>query len=357
MIMGRHMIAICVFMLAGTKGPAIGIEQTRDVRALSWEASNKNLELLKSACSKEMLSDWLIELTSFAVSDGTQSWFRGAKVIDYRFIDLNKDGVYDLVMEVKENTSADDGPIEVIFRKGDRFVLQEVPGKRSFGDFDGAIRDLNGDGKYEIVTMESLADHRGGYLPQIDYPAVYHVSVDKTERVDGQYPAVYREFIGTCNMEIQKVKSANPSFGPGELEDATVQWLIPQDKALRALGVDKKAGLAAAIAWSASKGNSVVPDKKELAIDVLGDIDDANSSGRLIEMAEGDPDWLIREFAVQALFRVGRGRFVTEYVKLLKDPFYDSNGHQFPVRETVAAMLRELGIHVEGANGNYEVKK
>ena len=74
-------------------------------------------------------------------------------------------------------------------------------------------------------------------------------------------------------------------------------------------------------------------------------------------MAEGDPSCLIRESAVQALFRVGRARFVTEYVKLLKDPYYDSDSHQFPVRETVAAILKQLGIHVEGANGNYEVKK
>ena len=220
-------LAVSMVIIACQEGRANATMQTRDIRTLSWEASSENLELLNHTCSKDMLTDWLIELTSFSVPEGIHSWFHGTKVIDYRFVDFNKEGMFELVMEVDTNTSGGAKPIEIIFRKGDKFVWREVPGWHPYGDLNSSIRDLGGDGRLEIITVERLSE-RIGYLPLIEYPAVYHVTVDNAERVDGQYPAFYTEFIDTCNTEIQKIKSANPSFGPRELEDATVQRIIPR---------------------------------------------------------------------------------------------------------------------------------
>jgi len=196
-------------------------------------------------------------------------------------------------------------------------------------------------------------------VPQIEYPTIFKLT-DKTyfHDDDSKYQKYFEKFIYECNEKIEDIARSKSMLSAAEIEDAAIQWVIPRDKAMRGIQLDKCAGLESALRWSALSGNSVeAKDRKSLAIIVLGDIQDERASNKLAQIAEGDPNPFNRIIALQALFGSGRERFVQIYEKLLNDDYQDINSHAYPVRETAASLLMQMGIYVEVRNGNYRIKK
>ncbi|MGA2261201.1 MAG: VCBS repeat-containing protein, partial [Acidobacteriota bacterium] len=294
--------------------------QKTDVRLLSWAASPENTKSLTEAASKDGLMAWLIELDKVKTPLGAYSFWTGASVRDFRFIDLNQDGILELVLEVEEIATSAPRRLVVIFRDEGTFKDQGIDGLHPYGgSLKEAVKDLDGDGRYEIITLETLCEERSGTLAQIEYPMVFALSGNRYVRADERYPKVFEEFVTKCDVAIQKVKTSNPAFTAQELEDATVSLEVPRDKALRALGIDKKAGLEEALRRSRFLGDSILArDRRDVALVVLGDIANDRAIERMIEMAEGDSSPPIRILALDKLFLAGRERFVQVYEKLLR---------------------------------------
>lgn len=82
-----------------------------------------------------------------------ESW--RISIAEAKRMDLNGDGIADIVATVNKETSGDPVGVFLLVSSGDQYVLQEFDTERA--SLDETVRDLRGEGKYEILVTQEIS--------------------------------------------------------------------------------------------------------------------------------------------------------------------------------------------------------
>jgi hypothetical protein len=147
------------------------------------------------------------------------------------------------------------------------------------GNLDSVIRDLNADGKDELVIQTRLGTYRGA-SPTAVWPAIYQLKDGKYVEASRDFPNFYDdEVLPEFQDQIAETQKQIATGLKGEAQLAVLE--MSRDKILRVLGRDPTAGLAKARAWADSANPDLVGD----AIAVLRDIGGHEDELRAAELA------------------------------------------------------------------------
>jgi hypothetical protein len=120
-------------------------------------------------------------------------------------------------------------------------------------DLKTAIRDLNGDGKDEVILQTLLVEH--DCANQLTWPAVYRLENGKYVEASRDFPAFYdNEVLRKLDGGIRQamIGHGNPDNQAG--------IIMVRDKILRVLGRDPTAGLQQAYQWMNSDDPDLLQD-------------------------------------------------------------------------------------------------
>lgn len=146
--------------------------------------------------------------------------------------------------------------------------VQEIDGWK-MGNLNQMVRDLNGDGKDELIIPEEIGPG-GVWQPLMAmpaWPAVYRFENGKYVESSGDFPKYYdSDVLPQLNQEIREANSRLPRE-PFQQETVAVAEMT-NAKILRVLGRDPAAGLSQAYRWM----NSDNPQLMQCAIATFSDI-------------------------------------------------------------------------------------
>lgn len=217
------------------------------------------------------------------IDAATSHRFVRGRVVDFRVTDVDGDGKPELIALV-----------DMSGRGHERlFAISQTPhGLSAFSlvawrldSLGGVLRDLNGDGKQEVVVPRVLTPYGGGY-PPAEYPAVYVLTTQGFVDRSSSFTTYY---LGELPRIEQRI--ADLGFLQGEQDIALRDALIAErDIIVRITGRDPAAGLTTAEQWAADKE----PRRRILAAVVLRDIGGSRARATLEKLAR-DPNREVAE--------------------------------------------------------------
>jgi hypothetical protein len=145
---------------------------------------------------------------------------------------------------------------------------QEIDGWK-MGNLKQMVRDLNGDGKDELIVQEEMGP-KGVWFPLMNmpvWPAVYRLENGKYIEASRDFPNYYdTEVLPQASQGIREAKARMPRE-PFQQQTVAVAEMMTA-KVLRVLGRDPVAGLNQAYQWM----NSDDPQLMQCAIATFSDI-------------------------------------------------------------------------------------
>ena len=216
-------------------------------------------------------------------------------VSDFEFIDMLGDGRVELVAAVDYSGREFFDDVLVVSRneEADKYDVQDLDAW-NLESLHGIIRDLNGDGRRELVVPVLLTPYLGARPIAVWYRVYGH---DRTGYVDAdkEFTAFYKnERIPRLQQKIADLQTA----AAPQLQIDTVQ--IELDKANRTTNENPKAGFEAARTWAHDSD----PIRRVFAVSVLSDIGGPESRQPLLALVH-DSDPLVRNAAQAALTKLG----------------------------------------------------
>ncbi len=145
-------------------------------------------------------------------------------------------------------------------RRARYILVQTIEG---WADLNTAIRDLNGDGKDELIVQKPLVEYNCASI--VTWPAVYRRENGKYVEASKEFPSYYDdEALPAINSAIGhlEAKGENPN------QVGVFSLIVVRDKILRVLGRDPTAGLNQAYQWV----NSDNPRMLQCALATFSDI-------------------------------------------------------------------------------------
>ena len=216
---------------------------------------------------------------------GTNTAWTGDDVSGFTWVDLAGDGRYELALTEATRCCG----FTLIF-------WQDAPGKvreqlyEAAGDVDRMIRDINGDGKRELILVGSLESTGATWgeplTPIATWPMVFTLRNGRYVLASRDFPRFYdTEVLPDLEKRISEAREAvansqgQPKPVPGpHFSEREVEWRLPKralaalvmerDKILRVLGREPTAGLSEAREWTRSDD----PHLAQYAVGVLADI-------------------------------------------------------------------------------------
>lgn len=223
-----------------------------DVDDLRWDQSN--IQTLRSY-DKAAVVNLANEASGNTVAPMTEN-----ELWEYKWADLAGDGKYELV------TTTSSGPccvfLGIYWQRRPGTIELEIVGRHA-GKLSKSIRDLNGDGKDELIIWKEIAQP-GSWSPQIStpmWPAVYRLEHGKYVEASRDFPEFYDKEI---LPQFQQQLKASAACGGR----ADVAGELEKDKILRVLGRDPNAGLETAYQWMATDD----PQRIQGAIAIFRDL-------------------------------------------------------------------------------------
>ena len=190
----------------------------------------------------------------FVTGGDHDSGFTEKNIWEFGWYDLAGDGRYELALT--QNT----GPCCVALI----LYWQDAPGKvrsQSFqqaGDLNKTIRDLNGDGKDELIISKLVVENPGPL--RFYWPAVYRLENGNYVEASRDFASFYdNEILPQLAKEISKAQ-AEIARGKQNSEDTLAGLTMEQDKILRMLGRNPTAGLERAYQWMNSDNPNLLQD-------------------------------------------------------------------------------------------------
>jgi hypothetical protein len=187
------------------------------------------------------------------------------QVRQYEWVDLAGNGRYELAVV------GSSGPCCVVLT----IITQNTAGQLTDQNFEGArqlsetIRDLNGDGRMELVIWPELAE-RGTWAPMAEtprWPAVYRLDNGKYVEASRDFPNFYdTEILPQLDKQIRELQQRGADSR--DIRGGVARLLLEKNRILRVLGREPTAGLQDAYQWM----NSDDPQLLQCAIATFRDI-------------------------------------------------------------------------------------
>jgi hypothetical protein len=235
----KNSLIISVVVLLSLAGAAVGSE----IGDTSWNESN--IQTLRSF-DKAAVVGFLNEQRRAA---GNLELLMPNEIGEFEWADLAGDGHYQLVLTLS-------GPCAHAVTISDQDTSGRVTTTQSLAgraDLKTAIRDLNGDGKDELILQTLLVEH--DCANQLTWPAVYRLENGKYVEASRDFPAFYdNEVLPKLDGGISRAK-----IGHGN-PDNQAGTIMVRDKILRVLGRDPTAGLQQAYQWMNSDDPDLLQD-------------------------------------------------------------------------------------------------
>lgn len=247
-----------------------------EIADMSW--SESNIEGLRSV-DKPALARFINEHGGGAKPETTAE-----DVGEYTWADLAGDGNYELLVTL--DVSRQFYNSLVIYRReaSGKITFQEIRGWE-IHSLPNVIRDLNGDGRDELIIPEQFPPGvYGAGSVSTAWPAIYELH-------DGRYVESSRKFVRFYETDVlpkldQKIADSQAKTASGSDSDGVlVAQVLERDKILRASGVDSTAGLGQARAWIA--GDELKMKSVGIAVlqDVGGHEDEVNAAKSMLKRA------------------------------------------------------------------------
>lgn len=146
------------------------------------------------------------------------------------------------------------------------------------GDLKKTVRDLNGDGKDELILYSYLdSDGYRGAQPTPMWPKVYRLQNGKYIEANVDFPDFYTdEVLPQVDKEISNAQRLWPPGSPGEAGVAVLE--MQRDKILRMLGRNPTAGLEQARGRANSQNLQLVENAIVVFRDMGGHEEDVHAA-------------------------------------------------------------------------------
>lgn len=246
----KRFLTVSAILLCALIGTARGAQ----FGELSWNQSNiKTLRSFDKAA-----------IFRFITGGNPGLGFTEKNIWEYGWYDLAGDGKYELALTFST------GPCCVFLS----IYSMRGAGKVNVQTFDGAgqlsdtIRDLNGDGKDELILSKLVVENTGQL--KFYWPAVYRLHKGKYVEASRDFPNYYDdEILPELARRIDETR-AKVAAGKRNFEDTLAGLIMERDQILRVLGRNATAGLNHAYQWLNSDDPYLLQDAVVTFKDVGG---------------------------------------------------------------------------------------
>lgn len=172
-----------------------------------------------------------------------------AEIGQFRWLDLARNGRYQLVT-TSSYPCVSFLAINDPDASGKIYMVQTIEG---WADLKTGIRDLNGDGKDELIVQKPLVEYDCASV--VTWPAVYRLENGKYVEASKDFPSYYDdEALPAINSEIDRLEAKDEYLTRKRVLSLT----MARDKILRVLGRDPTAGLSQAYQWMNSDNSQML---------------------------------------------------------------------------------------------------
>jgi hypothetical protein len=254
LIVNTAILALSAFALgANTSGLTSNqsepeVEETQQVGgaigSLPWNQSNiEKLRSLDKAAVVRFMNEW-------AGTEGDPDAIKANQISEFEWVNLADDGKYELA------TVGSQGPCCIFLY----LYRQDALGEVTFQSYGGAgelsktIRDLNGDGKKELILSQNVVENDADL--NFFWPVVYRLEKSKYVEASRDFSKFYdQEVLPELDKEIAEYQRPD-THDP----DRLAGLLMERFKILRVLGRDPTAGLKEAYGWMSSSDPNLLQD-------------------------------------------------------------------------------------------------
>jgi hypothetical protein len=220
-----------------------------DIGSLAWDRAN--IATLRSANKADVLAFFNQQRSKSRV---TLPPLTDAEIDQFRWADLAGSGRYHLVT----TSSYPCVTFVAITNRDASGKVRTVQTVEGWADLKTGIRDLNGDGKDELIIQKPLVEYDCADVTT--WPAVYRLKKERYVEASRDFPRYYDdEVLPKLDAEIGQYRAREAKAG------AKQQWnsaglIMVRDKILRVLGRDPTAGLNQAYQWMNSDDPRLLGD-------------------------------------------------------------------------------------------------
>jgi hypothetical protein len=214
-----------------------------------------------------------------------------AAVGDFQFVDLNQDGVYELVASLDYTGRDFYNAVVAVLKDYDAFRTQAFPAW-NVAKIQNLVADLNQDGIKELTIAEPLSDYEGAQCMAV-WNRIYSWHGRAYVDASPSFPQAYEKRLQELE---QKIATIEAELSEPLKEQALSCLYLERDKIYRFLRRDPKAGLQRAVRWM----KSTDPSLRRKAVRVFADIRDEESLWNL-QILSRDPDPSVSQGAQRSL--------------------------------------------------------
>jgi hypothetical protein len=210
--------------------------------------------------------------------------YEEATLGDFRILDLDNDGRADLIATVDYSGRRFFNNLLILHDDDGRLTVQKIR-VWNMESLDGAVQDLDGDGRIEILLRRNLTPYLGA-RPTAAWTAVF--SFDGSSWVDQSavFPQLYdSQVLPGIERELAAPATNDSGIAVGDYRKDLLT--IERDKVLRVLGRSPAAGLD----WALSLAGSENPVRRIFALSILTEMGGPAAASALKVLGEDrDPE-------------------------------------------------------------------
>ena len=249
----------------------------------AWPTSDKEASLITK---HEVLS----LVRSIATKMLDSEFAEREQIESYKFVNMDGGGLHLVVVEDAASTWFQE--VDIIRCQVGTCTYSAIHSEPE-NDLNRQLLSLSGDGRYQLLTWESINPNR-----ERDLLRIYGISDGKLVDKSARYPEYYRTKVLPDYTKAAQELTPNEHYTEQMLEKDRAELLYAQHDVERRVFGERAAGLSDARQWEQS-GNE---DIRTLAVKSYEKIDSPEAEEGLKRMSQSDSTWT-RERAQQALAR------------------------------------------------------
>ncbi|MBS4055988.1 MAG: hypothetical protein KGZ82_01565 [Bacteroidales bacterium] len=201
----------------------------------------------------------------------------------FQFIDMNNDGVHELVVSVDYSDRHFCNAVVVVSKNDNHFNIEELSAWH-VDDITDVIANLDNSGHKYLIIPQDLSNYEGAHCVAT-WPRIYQWTKDGFAEVGYNFPSFYKKHLEILKKRRRQLEMTSASLSRSASTEDVSCLLMEEDKIARFLKISPNAGFTKAIDWMMSNN----PLLRSKAIRVFEDIGDQESLYNLSVLA-GDSD-------------------------------------------------------------------